>query len=105
VSNSIVAGNSEPGTPNDDCGSCGTQTATVTITPPGITPAQTLTATSNPFDITQATADVPAVTVGPSSPVYGQPETVTISVPTTGSVAPTGTVTIYSNGNAGGPYL
>jgi hypothetical protein len=73
--------------------------ANVTITPPGITPAQTLTATSNPFDITQVTADVPAVTVGPSSPVYGQPDTVNITVPTTGGTPPTGTVTVYNNGN------
>lgn len=42
---------------------------------------------------------VPTVTVGSSSPTAGQPVTVTVTVPTVGNTPPTGTVTIYDNGN------
>jgi hypothetical protein len=43
---------------------------------------------------------MPVVTVGPTTtPVYGQPVTVTVTVPTTGTAPPTGTVMIYDNGN------
>lgn len=83
----------------DKVGTGDTLTVTLTVTSSGIAPAQTLTATSDPFDVTQITTDVPTVTVGPANPVYGQPDTVTITVPTTGSTSPTGTVTIYNNGN------
>jgi hypothetical protein len=97
ISNPALAGFADLS--GDTVGTGDTLTATLAITPAGITPAQTLTATSNPFNITQATADVPTVTVGPSSPTYGQPEAVTVTVPTTGSVPPTGVVTVYNNGN------
>jgi hypothetical protein len=42
---------------------------------------------------------VPTVTVGPSSPIAGQPVTLTATVPVTGATVPTGTVTFYYNGN------
>lgn len=83
----------------DTAGTGDTLTATLVLTPAGSTSPQSLTASSDPFDITRAAGNTPVVSVGPSSPVYGQPETVTITVPATGSVAPTGTVTVYSNGN------
>lgn len=40
----------------------------------------------------------PTVTVGPTSPIAGQPVTLTATIPTTGSTPPTGTVTFYYNG-------
>jgi hypothetical protein len=83
----------------DTAGTGDTLTATLVLTPAGSASPQSLTASSDPFDITRAAGNTPVVSVGPSSPVYGQPETVTITVPATGSVAPTGTVTVYSNGN------
>jgi hypothetical protein len=45
------------------------------------------------------TTSVPVVTVGPTTPVSGQPVTLTAMVPTTGTTVPTGTVTFYYNGN------
>lgn len=83
----------------DTAGMGDTLTATLVLTPTGSGSPQSLTATSDLFDITRATGNTPVVSVGPSSPVYGQPETVTITVPTISSVAPTGTVTVYGNGN------
>lgn len=41
---------------------------------------------------------VPELTVEPSTSVYGQAVTVTVSVPKMGDIAPTGTATIYYNG-------
>ncbi|QNI37354.1 Ig-like domain-containing protein [Edaphobacter albus] len=45
-------------------------------------------------------SSVPELTLEPSNSVYGQPVTVTISVPKTGSTIPTGTVVIYYNGKS-----
>jgi hypothetical protein len=45
------------------------------------------------------TASVPVVAIGPTSPISGQPVTLTATVPTTGTTVPTGTVTFYYNGN------
>jgi hypothetical protein len=42
---------------------------------------------------------LPVVAVGPTTPIAGQPVTLTASVPTTGTTVPTGTVTFYYNGN------
>jgi hypothetical protein len=41
---------------------------------------------------------VPELVVNPSTPVYGQPVTFVVSVPRVGSILPTGTVTIYYDG-------
>lgn len=83
----------------DTAGTDDLLTALVTVTGAGVSPAQTLTATSNPFNITQIQAGAPVVTVGSPTLTFGQPEPVTVTVPTTGGVPPTGTVTIYDNGN------
>jgi hypothetical protein len=45
------------------------------------------------------TTSVPVVAVGPTTPTYGQPVTLTATVPTTGTTVPTGTVTFYYDGN------
>jgi hypothetical protein len=42
---------------------------------------------------------VPTVTVGPTTPIAGQPVTLTATIPATGTTPPTGTVTFYYNGN------
>jgi hypothetical protein len=57
----------------------------------------TLTVT---IPVSGLSTSVPVVAVGPTTtPVYGQPVTVTVTMPTTGTTPPTGTVSIYDNGN------
>jgi hypothetical protein len=63
-----------------------------------VSPAQTLTATSSPFDIIALPQATLKATIHPTTPVYGQPVTITVTVTGTGGVPPTGTVTIYYNG-------
>lgn len=41
-------------------------------------------------------------TPGSTTPAYGDPVPVTVTVPTVGGIAPTGTVTVYVNGNPAG---
>lgn len=45
-----------------------------------------------------ALTSAPAVTVGPTAPITGQPVTLMATIPTTGQTTPTGTVTFYYNG-------
>jgi trimeric autotransporter adhesin len=82
----------------DTAGTGDTLVSTVIVTPAGVTPAQTLTATSTPFDILVLLPSTVQATVNPTTPIYGQPVTVTVTVPTVGGIPPTGTVTIYYNG-------
>lgn len=49
--------------------------------------------------VNKIAAGIPAVTVNPSTPVYGQPVTFSISIPKAGGANPSGTVTIYYNGS------
>jgi trimeric autotransporter adhesin len=83
----------------DTAGTGNTLVSTVTVTPAGVTPAVTLTATSDPFNILALPISVPTATINPTTPTYGQPVTVTITVPVVGTAPPTGIVTIYYNGN------
>jgi len=49
--------------------------------------------------INKIAAGSPAITMNPSLPVYGQPVTLSASIPKVGGTNPTGTVTLYYNGN------
>jgi predicted outer membrane repeat protein len=82
----------------DTPGTGNTLVSDVTITPASVTPTQTLTATSSPFDIIALPQATLKATINPTTPVYGQPVTITVTVTGTGGVPPTGTVTIYYNG-------
>jgi hypothetical protein len=82
----------------DTAGTGDTLVSTLTITPASVSPAQTLAATSSPFDIIALTQATLKATINPATPVYGQPVTITVTVTGTGGVPPTGTVTIYYNG-------
>lgn len=82
----------------DTPGTGDTLVSNVTVTPAIVTPAQTLTATSSPFDIIALPQATLKATINPTTPVYGQPVTITVTVTGTGGVPPTGTVTIYYNG-------
>lgn len=82
----------------DTPGTGDTLVSNVTITSATVTPAQTLTATSSPFDIIALPQATLKATINPTTPVYGQPVTITVTVTGMGGVPPTGTVTIYYNG-------
>ena len=79
----------------DTVGTGYTLTSTVTVTPPAVSPAQTLTATSDPFDIT---ALVPAtITFSPAPPptvVYGSAP-ITLNGAAYASGTPTGQTVTY----------
>lgn len=70
-------------------------TATVSGSPQGNYATTIVQGTLTVTPLTSA----PTVTVGPATPVAGQPVTLTATIPTTGSTPPTGTVTFYYNGN------
>ena len=66
-----------------------TLSTSLTVTPAGVTPAQTLTATSNPFDITLVTSTVSFNPPLPASVTYGVAP-LTLKATTVSSGTPTG---------------
>jgi trimeric autotransporter adhesin len=78
----------------DTVGTGYTLTSIVTVTPPAVSPAQTLTATSDPFDIT---ALIPTITFSPAPPtsvVYGSAP-ITLNGAAYASGTPTGQTVTY----------
>ncbi|MFL6427308.1 MAG: beta strand repeat-containing protein [Acidobacteriaceae bacterium] len=79
----------------DTVGTGDTLTSTITVTPPAVSPPQTLTATSNPFDITALTpATITFSPAPPTSVVYGTAP-ITLNGAAYASGSPTGQTVTY----------
>lgn len=107
LSGTLTQSTAAPATPGDPAvasfdnlsgdtpGTGDTLTATLIVTPAGITPAQTLTATSDPFDIIALTpTTVTFNPVPPTTVVYGSAP-ITLNGTATASGTPTGQTVTY----------